>query len=87
MYVKQILSIRRNHQNAFRGDFLYNFIYYFPLLVLALIEKILCVRCGNKPLTAADLIDLFVVDCHGETLKGRLIYELAGAFINDRQTQ
>ena len=58
-------------------------------------------RCGNKPLTAADLIDLFVVDshgetvdchgetvdCHGETLTGRLIYELAGAFINDRQTQ
>ena len=47
-----------------RVDFSYNYIYSFAL---GLIEKILCVGCGNKPLTAAGLIDLFVVDCHGET--------------------
>ena len=26
-----------------------------------------CVWAGNKPLTAAGLIDLLVVDCHGES--------------------
>ena len=45
--------------------------WIFPIIwcyfLLGLIEKITCVRSGNKPLTSADLINLFVVDCHGES--------------------
>ena len=42
----------------------------------------MCVRCGNKPLTAADLLDLFVVDCHGETgSNARLQSEEATMFL------
>ena len=64
-------SVTPHHVQVDMGQFLggcqRNFIYYFPLFALGLIEKILCVGCGNKPLTAAGLIDLFVVDCHGES--------------------
>ena len=60
-----------HHVQVDMGQFLggcrRNHIYNFPLLALGLIEKILCVGCGNKPLTAAGLINLFVVDCHGES--------------------
>ena len=79
-------SVTTHHVQVDVGQFLggcrRNFIYYFPLFALSLIEKILCVGCGYKPLTAAGLIDLFVVDCHGESgSNARLQSEEASMFM------
>ena len=41
----------------------YALIYLF---LSDLIEKVMCAECGHKPLTAAGLISLIEVDCHGE---------------------